>query len=782
MIIKNITVREFGPLENFSCELAPGMNIIEGANESGKSSIIGFVRFILYGLPSRRGEDNAAERERALTWNNTAADGSMTVLSQGKEYRIERRATLGARENCIDKVKMIDLATGTEVHKGEVPGRVLLGVSQGVFDSTACVRQLDVGALDGAGVGEAIENMLFSADATVSVKNALQKLDNARRSLKNQRGGGKLCDLERRRDELAARLSRAESATKNIREAEAQAEKCRSLSAEIRRSLNSNEDNCTLYEGLQTLRRFDMLHAGERRIAELETAQRALDSASGFGGYCPDRSYAPALEAAAARVEEAIADRRETADSAEHLRRDRHFDDGLADIGDAAGAEWGEDWDDILSEKYRKLYKSVGRLGIAGGVLTALGVLSVAAGAGIFFALEGLAAIAAGAAGAGIAAIIAGVVCFICRKKRKQNAAGLAERFSSAADEPKDSGLMNPDEFDKCTLVASMASRGRAEVRKLLASINSTLVKKDAVLEAALDEAKRLLTMGGRGAGENADEAVAALRAAAADADKYCTASETLARDIEKYRLSVSETAASLADEDETNLRARIAPIADELAGQNLNDIKKSLAYDRARLESTEQKRVDIEKRLAALSATTEDPAKLYREWEEAAKTAEAYRRRFDAVTLAMSSIEGAGTSLRLEVTPRLRRDAGAVMSELTDGKYSEFGVGTDMSVTVGTPYGTRSVSALSVGTRDAAYFSLRSALVGLLFPESAPPLMLDESLAMMDNERARRLLAALCRRTADEGSQCMVFSCQSRERELLDSLGETYNSVKMNN
>ena len=68
MIIKNITVREFGPLENFSCDLAPGMNIIEGANESGKSSLIGFVRFILYGLPSRRGEDSAADRDRALSW------------------------------------------------------------------------------------------------------------------------------------------------------------------------------------------------------------------------------------------------------------------------------------------------------------------------------------------------------------------------------------------------------------------------------------------------------------------------------------------------------------------------------------------------------------------------------------------------------------------------------------------------------------------------------------------------------------------------------------------
>lgn len=780
MIIKNITVREFGPLEDFSCDLMPGMNVIEGANESGKSSLIGFVRFILYGLPSRRGEDNAADRERALTWRGTAADGSMTVLSDGKEYRIERRATLGARENCIDRVKMIDLATGTEVHKGEVPGRVLLGVPQTVFDSTACVRQLDVGALDGAGVGEAIENMLFSADATVSVKNALQKLDNVRRSLKNQRNSGKLCELERRRDELAARLARAESATKSIREAEAQAEKCRNLSTEIRRQLNAGEDRRAAYEGLQTLRRFDMLHAGERRIAELEAARRELDAGSGFDGYRPDRSYAPSLEAAAGRVENAMAERDEVVGSAEHLRRGRLTGEALADIGDAAEAAYGDDWDEVLPGRYSALRRAAKNLAATGAVLLSFGLLAAGAGTVVYFMLAGLRVLAMALAGAGLAAAAAGIVCLAARGGKGRRAAGLAAMLDLPRGGKKGTVLPSDDEFEERVLSASRASRERAELGELLSSLDATLTKKDAALDASLDEAKRLLSLGGITADGDAADVISALHEAAVRASDYCNAGESLDRDIEKYRVSVSETAAALEGEDEASLRARIAPLADALAGQNLNDIKKSLAFDRARLESTEEKRVELEKRLAALSATTENPAKLYREWEAAADAAEVYRRRFEAVTLAMSSIDGAGTSLRLGVTPRLRRDAGAIMSELTDGKYSDFGVGTDMSVTVGTPYGTRPVSALSVGTRDAAYFALRSALVGLLFPRSAPPLMLDESLAMMDNERARRLLAALVRRTSEENGQCIVFSCQDRERGLLRELGADCNTVIM--
>ena len=63
--------------------------------------------------------------------------------------------------------------------------------------------------------------------------------------------------MYKRQDELTARLSRAEESAKNISEARAQAEKCRTLAAEVRRSLNSNEDRLTAYGGLQTLHRFD---------------------------------------------------------------------------------------------------------------------------------------------------------------------------------------------------------------------------------------------------------------------------------------------------------------------------------------------------------------------------------------------------------------------------------------------------------------------------------------------------------------------------------------------
>lgn len=803
MIILNITVDEFGPLADLSLDLCDGINVIEGRNGCGKSSLLSFVRFILYGLPSKRGEAGAVDRDRALSWKSNTAAGSMTVRCGEREYRIERRATIGARDNCIDRVKMIDMSNGVEVHRGEVPGMVLLGVSQAVFDSTACVRQLDSGAVDAAGVSEAIENILFSADADISVKNALQKLGAARRTLKNARGDGRLGTLERRREELARRLDRAESAARGIREATAQAEKCRQMSAEIRRSLNANEDREAAYDALMTMRRFDMLHAGERRIAELQGELEALEANCGMGGYLPDRSYAPALDAAAHRIEDAAADRAETADAMTRIRGGRMINAELADRGDAASQKLGADYDEDAPGLYTTLRRAAKGRKAAGWPLLVIGLLLLVAGILLFGGLipaatasveailpSGitLTAVAAIAAACGAAFTAAGGILLGLGHRAGRRAADICRVFF-AQDDPiyikkeGNSPLVSPEELEERVLCCATAARERAELADILGQLDVTLAKKDSALDAAVKEGASLISRGG-GEPSAADPAamVAELAELSRRACEFCDSREAICRDIEKYSASVTESRRELEGEDEDQLRARWSPIVASLDGRSPGDIKKACQFDRARLESTEERRVELEKRLAALEAMAEDPTRISAEL--AAVTAEetSCRRKYDAVCMAAEAIEGAGESLRSGITPKLRRDAGEIMSRLTDGEYTELGIGTDMSVTVGTKYGTKGLQSLSVGTRDSAYFALRSALVGLLFPHSTPPLMLDESLAMMDDERTEQLLLSLAsrRETTEDGGQCLLFTCHDRESLMLDRLGVEFNRIKI--
>ena len=60
MIIKRITVKNFGKLKNRTMELSPGINLLYGENESGKTTTHTFVKSMLYGIQRQRGR--AAKR------------------------------------------------------------------------------------------------------------------------------------------------------------------------------------------------------------------------------------------------------------------------------------------------------------------------------------------------------------------------------------------------------------------------------------------------------------------------------------------------------------------------------------------------------------------------------------------------------------------------------------------------------------------------------------------------------------------------------------------------
>ena len=51
MKILSLNITEFGGLSDFQLDFSDGLNVIEGANESGKSTLLLFVMYMLYGLP-----------------------------------------------------------------------------------------------------------------------------------------------------------------------------------------------------------------------------------------------------------------------------------------------------------------------------------------------------------------------------------------------------------------------------------------------------------------------------------------------------------------------------------------------------------------------------------------------------------------------------------------------------------------------------------------------------------------------------------------------------------
>ena len=212
MRIDKITINEFGGLKDRSFSLKDGINVFEGRNESGKSTLVSFIRFMLYGMPRKTASSELGEREKWLSWDNLNASGSIEISLPDGNYRIERRYQLkgSTAKDAIDECKIIDLKTGSEVFEGELPGKRFLNITSDVYDSTSCVRQLECTNIDGNSVRSSIENLLLSADEKIDTKKAQTKLDSFRKVLLHKNAkGGKLFELESEKTVLEVRLKKA---------------------------------------------------------------------------------------------------------------------------------------------------------------------------------------------------------------------------------------------------------------------------------------------------------------------------------------------------------------------------------------------------------------------------------------------------------------------------------------------------------------------------------------------------------------------------------------------
>jgi uncharacterized protein YhaN len=182
------------------------------------------------------------------------------------------------------------------------------------------------------------------------------------------------------------------------------------------------------------------------------------------------------------------------------------------------------------------------------------------------------------------------------------------------------------------------------------------------------------------------------------------------------------------------------------------------------------QYKAGIERNLAA-HETRRGADDIFPEIEAEKERLGALKLRLDAVRLAMETINSASMNLKSDITPRIRENAQKNLSLVTNGKYSELFIDQNMSLSVFADGATRPIDSLSKGSLDAAYFSVRLALLQTLLNDKKPPLYMDETLSQLDDGRAENTLRAINKHSST--SQCILFTCQGRDVEIAKKLGD---------
>ena len=126
MIVKKIYMEGFGKFSDKTIEFSDGLTVIEGGNESGKTTVAMFLLAMFYGIekkrPGEEGEDDMYQK--FLPWDNKDHfGGSMDFEHDGVMYRLTRNFLQPSR------VVLRNLSESKEIFDGEKAFEEMRGIS-----------------------------------------------------------------------------------------------------------------------------------------------------------------------------------------------------------------------------------------------------------------------------------------------------------------------------------------------------------------------------------------------------------------------------------------------------------------------------------------------------------------------------------------------------------------------------------------------------------------------------------------------------------------------------
>ena len=753
MYVKEIHVRSFGTLRDYDAFPSRGLNVISGPNESGKTSIAMFIKFMLYGLPGTRGAA-ATERKKYVNWKTGAASGTLVVVTDsGVEYRIERTLaeTSGKERGTLrETVSLVREPEGTPVGFSGSVGEYLLGVPEAVFVNTAFVRQTTGVKPEAETLSRSVENMVTAADEKVNVKKALEELDHARVALLHKnKTGGMIKELEAERYALREKVESDKSISDETVRVEASLD-------ETRKKLSSVEDNVKYYDelfsALKAISDKRKLDAVAKTAQDLDKTAKQLDEAKKTA---PDGDC-DGVVGLFGRNYEALAKAREKYEALPEPEED-----------DDEGEFEGDPFEVVRrSERLRSRAKARTAWGI---VFLALGLLG-AAGAAVLRLMKNSPEwfyVAAGAA----ALVIISVIFFAFGSKSRSDLRAVIEEWGApSADELAQTVRIREEERKENLGLREKKEKARSDLEAATSAVEESREKLTGI-------AKKLSVDVPEDAEDG--ELLDAIRTAAEEKRSAVSRLESERASLTGRLAALREQTADVDPEATVNAarEAMAAETGRKAASMGPEAIREAaMKRDLCRGSAIElrKKEAELDRRLAELRATARSPAKAAEKLEKLDSLIDDLKRRHAAYVTAYEALNLAGDNLRSGVLPQVRQTAGDMMSEISRGKYRGLSISPAMELFfTDAEAGTREAELLSSGTEDAAYLSLRLALIKALFSGEGteyPPVVFDESFARFDEDRLGAAVALLS--SESFGLQSFLCTCREEEEKRAEQAG----------
>ena len=210
MIIKDINLTNFGKFSNKTVSMEPGLNIIYGENEAGKTTLHTFIRGMLFGIEKQRGKASSKDLyTKYQPWENPSNyQGMMRVENNGQTYRIERNFNKQYKS-----FRIIQEEQGRELSEREIE-ELFAGLDESCYYNTISISQL--GSVTDKELEVILKNYAANLGSTksaeIDIKKAISDLEAQRKKIISQNKIGEeeiiLKSIKKMKEQLEISASR----------------------------------------------------------------------------------------------------------------------------------------------------------------------------------------------------------------------------------------------------------------------------------------------------------------------------------------------------------------------------------------------------------------------------------------------------------------------------------------------------------------------------------------------------------------------------------------------
>lgn len=195
MYLNKLLIKDFGKFHNKEIDLKPGVNLIYGPNEAGKTTIKEFIVGMLYGIDKSRGLGAKCDNyELRKPLNSANYAGKAYIKHEGKTYLIERSFLKNNR-----KTSVIDAQSAMEVKLKDKNSlnKTMFDLDKSTYTNTLCIGE------HGAAVGKELAdemanylgNFATTGSADIDKSAAIEHLKEERKKYDTKELSDKLDEI-----------------------------------------------------------------------------------------------------------------------------------------------------------------------------------------------------------------------------------------------------------------------------------------------------------------------------------------------------------------------------------------------------------------------------------------------------------------------------------------------------------------------------------------------------------------------------------------------------------